>query len=529
MPCLLLTLATTAGSHALSLGGVAVMAALVLGALALVSVVAVAFARLRGAFHRALDRLLCHDYYDVGPTLQRFSQEFATLRDQEGVVHLLLDGLAETLNLKGIAFVSLPEGLDERVLALIEADDLQARREFATAAGRAAVLRGLASLRLGMHRFSPSALRLDPWPGCAALLVVGPAGGSDAVALLVIGEKRGGRLRRDDRALLVTVAHQAATALANAVLVAGLRTSLAQVQVSTAQLVAARSEQQLLLRELVDADERQRAALARDLHDDALQEVLYLIRHSRLCAELVASLDDAGPASTPASASRGPADSGASRVPPLVRLQHEVKQLSERSVVVERKLRALYMGLYPALLNLLGLPAALDDLGRELERGSRIVIAVEYDDAVLSATATLHPETALHVYRIAQEALHNATKHAQANRVVVHLSVAQTGSDVAPGRRSAPRLSPRFALRLDVQDDGKGIPTPIDYVALLRDGHLGLAGMRERAERVAGQLQIAAAPSGGTWLSLLVPLDMSATMSGEGAYALNRGELRHGG
>lgn len=477
--------------------------------LALVCTAAIAFAPLRRTCQRALDRIFYHDYYEVGPTLQRFSQEFATLRDQEGVVGLLLDGLAETLNLSGIAFVSLPEGLDERMLALIEAEDLQARRGYATPMGQAAVLSGLAALRLSELDLSCSPLLLDPWPGCAALLLVGPAAGSETMALLVIGRKRAGsQLRRDDRALLVTVAHQAATALANAMLVAGLRTSLAQVQVSTAQLMAARAEQQLLLRELVNADERQRAALARDLHDDALQEVLYLIRHSRLCSELAASFN----APVAAAAEHGPNDSGVSRTPPLARLQHEVAQLSERSVVVERKLRALYMGLYPALLNLLGLPAALDDLARELSQSSRLPITVEYGDDVVAAAATLAPETALHVYRVAQEALNNVTRHAGASRAIVRVSLALAMSDVAPSRRSRPRAS----LRLDVQDDGRGLPLPIDYVALLREGHLGLAGMRERAERISAQLTVAASPAGGTWLSLLVPLEMSpAIVQGE--------------
>lgn len=483
-----------------------VVVAVLLVLVALLCLAAASNPLFRGAVRRTLDTLLCRDFYDVGPTLQRFSQEFATLRDQEGVVSLLLDGLADTLNLSGIAFVSLPEGLDARMLALIEAEDLRARRDFATPEGRAGVLRGLASLNLSAHVFSRSALWLGPWPGCAALLLVGPAGGSDAMALLVVGEKRGGApLRRDDRSLLVTVAHQAATALANAVLVAGLRTSLAQVQVSTAQLVAARAEKQLLLRELVDADERQRAALARDLHDDALQEVLYLIRHSRLCSELVSALDPAVPAGAPPA--REPDDSGTSRVPPLARLQHEVDQLAERSSVVERKLRALYMGLYPALLNLLGLPAALDDLARELGQTSRLPITVAYDDDVVIAAAALRPETALHIYRVAQEALNNATRHAGATTASVRLHLARAGSDVAPGRRSSPRLAPRLALHLEVQDDGRGLPTPIDYVALLREGHLGLAGMRERAERIGAHLHIAPAPTGGTSLSLLVPFE----------------------
>lgn len=467
--------------------------------LILSSMAALTFVPLRRRLQRAIDVVLYKDYYEFSPTLQRFSQELAMLREEEDVINFLLDALAETLNLTGIAFVALPEGLDTRLLALIEPDDLRGRRDFATPEGKMRVVEGLSSL--GPERAQLTGkhpLLADPWPGCAAIVLIGPPSKDLGVALLVIGEKRASSpLRPDDKALLMTVAHQAATALANALLVAGLKTSLAQVQISTSQLVAARAEQQLLLRELVSADERQRAALAHDLHDDALQEVLYLIRHSRLCLDLADSLDEAYPQSARSGAPRE--DGGKTPKTTLERLREELMQLVERSQVVESKLRALYMGLYPALLGTVGLQAALQDMVEDVRQHSGLNIVYRGSDEAAEQAMLLPSETVLHVYRIAQEALTNVSKHAGSTSAQLTLSLTSHPDSRAKGIQAP-------TLRLDVEDDGSGLPMPVDYVMLLRQGHLGLAGMRERAERIGGTLELAPGTPAGTRVTLWLPL-----------------------
>jgi signal transduction histidine kinase len=258
------------------------------------------------------------------------------------------------------------------------------------------------------------------------------------------------------------------------------------------------------LRELVDADERQRAALARDLHDDALQEVLYLVRHSRLCTELVETLE-----SQQGLVAAGDADAAAERsngkAAPLARLHQELVQLAEQSAAAERKLRALYLGLYPALLPSLGLPAALDDLAKELTSTMGMRIHVVCDDAVLAATGGLSTEHALHIYRVAQEALRNAGRHARASEAHVGLHLASESGDGALRRGAR-----RHLIELTVEDDGAGLPLPVDYATLLREGHLGLAGMRERAERIGATLTFTQAPPRGTRVQLSLPFDVTS-------------------
>ena len=467
------------------------------------------FSRLRWG----LDSVLFHDTYELSIVLQDFSQQFGSLSDQESITRFLLDGLDRTLNLAAIAYVALPEGLDAGVMQVLEAGDILARGRYATEEGKTQMLAGLA----GLPKDAEIALRHGkalraPWTGCESLVLIESVTGGSIAGLLVIGPKRlGGSLQRNDRQLLVTVAHLVGTAYANALLIQGLHVSLAQVQTSTNQLLAARAELQLLLRELVSAEERERSALARDLHDDALQEVLYVIRHAQYCTRLAGEMEESWRGATrvtpllmsshlPASA---PPDgvshaSGAS----VQRLRDELTQLANRSEVLEQKLRALCMGLYPEALRVLGLPTALEELAAQVARTSGMSVSVSYEEEVASAAEELLPERAVHLYRIAQEALTNASKHSNATLGFIYLSLLAT----LPGRRDDEIRPVALWLCLTISDNGAGLSLPLNMGALVRSGHLGLAGMRERAEQLDGRLEIRREPRGGTRVMIMAPL-----------------------
>ena len=467
------------------------------------------FSRLRWG----LDSVLFHDTYELSIVLQDFSQQVGSLSDQESITRFLLDGLDRTLNLAAIAYVALPEGLDAGVMQVLEAGDILARGRYATEEGKTQMLAGLA----GLPKDAEIALRHGkalraPWTGCESLVLIESVTGGSIAGLLVIGPKRlGGSLQRKDRQLLVTVAHLVGTAYANALLIQGLHVSLAQVQTSTNQLLAARAELQLLLRELVSAEERERSALARDLHDDALQEVLYVIRHAQYCTRLAGEMEESWRGATrvtpllmsshlPASA---PPDgvshaSGAS----VQRLRDELTQLANRSEVLEQKLRALCMGLYPEALRVLGLPTALEELAAQVARTSGMSVSVSYEEEVASAAEELLPERAVHLYRIAQEALTNASKHSNATLGFIYLSLLAT----LPGRRDDEIRPVALWLCLTISDNGAGLSLPLNMGALVRSGHLGLAGMRERAEQLDGRLEIRREPRGGTRVMIMAPL-----------------------
>ena len=118
--------------------------------------------------------------------------------------------------------------------------------------------------------------------------------------------------------------------------------------------------------------------------------------------------------------------------------------------------------------------------------------AQERADAVLErrpAAEDLHlpQDVALAVFRITQEALHNAIQHADASEIAVRLTQ-------YPDR-----------LRLTVSDDGKGITGGVDAARFVAQGHFGLAGMRERAAMIGGRLDVHTAVDYGTAVTLELP------------------------
>jgi signal transduction histidine kinase len=186
--------------------------------------------------------------------------------------------------------------------------------------------------------------------------------------------------------------------------------------------------------------------------------------------------------------------------PTSARLRRELRELAERSAIVEKKLRALCLGLYPDMLHSLGLTPALDDLAEQMNSSALMTVAVEYDEQAVQIGEQLDPQVALHLYRIAQEGLSNAHKHGRASAATVQLTMLESPTVAA-------RWSDRWSwIRLQVRDNGCGIALPVDIGASLRDGHLGLASMRERAQLIGGQLLFEHAPEGGAQVTVIAPV-----------------------
>ncbi len=120
-----------------------------------------------------------------------------------------------------------------------------------------------------------------------------------------------------------------------------------------------------------------------------------------------------------------------------------------------------------------GLAGALDQLGAAVQARSPLAVAVDVD---VGGVDGLDPEVEQAVYRIADEALTNAARHSEGTRV-----------DVTLERRNR-------GVRLEVRDDGRGF----DPDVALPNGHVGIRGMRERAEMVGGELTLDSAPGRGT-------------------------------
>jgi two-component system sensor histidine kinase UhpB len=204
----------------------------------------------------------------------------------------------------------------------------------------------------------------------------------------------------------------------------------------------------------LQAQERERARVARDLHDEVNQALTGLL----LRLEAVRA-----------------------KAPPELRRElAETKTLANRAM---EELLALARSLRPTALDDLGLRAALAGLIDEIDRGGTIDARFESDGDL----GALPGDVQLVVYRVAQEALSNAVRHSGAGSVRVQLSRAsRNGSD---------------RIDLTVGDDGRGFS--FDEAAR----GLGLAGMRERALLVGGEVRVESRPEVGTRVRLSVPVE----------------------
>jgi signal transduction histidine kinase len=141
--------------------------------------------------------------------------------------------------------------------------------------------------------------------------------------------------------------------------------------------------------------------------------------------------------------------------------------------------RTLSRLLRPPILDDLGLEPALRALARTLGESSGMTISVDVEPL-----PDLEGDLQTLIFRVAQEALNNAAKHAQANEVLLRL------------------VSRGGFLQLQVADDGRGC----DPDEMLRSGGSGLGGMRERLRLYGGQLEMHSAPGEGTRLRAVVPV-----------------------
>ncbi len=155
-----------------------------------------------------------------------------------------------------------------------------------------------------------------------------------------------------------------------------------------------------------------------------------------------------------------------------------------------RSIRRVTEQLRPALLDDLGLVPALRSLVEAFTARTGIPATLDVPRSV----PALSTQAELAVFRAMQEALANIARHAGATRVSVRIA------------NSVGRLA------LEIADDGRGLPTRYDPARAEREGHLGLAGMRERVTALGGTLELTTAPAGdGVVVRLALPLELEAS------------------
>ena len=222
------------------------------------------------------------------------------------------------------------------------------------------------------------------------------------------------------------------------------------------EISEARLELKQLSARLVHAQEEERRAISRELHDEVGQVMTGTLLEMANLSKLVRAGDLEG----------------------IQRQAEDIKKEIENSIGVVRNISLL---LRPSMLDDLGLIPALQWQARELARRSGLRVKVVAEDV----PEDLPEEHKTCIYRVVQEALHNATRHAAGSMVRVEVHQQK-------GR-----------IHLSIQDNGKGFDPP--------DARgLGLVGMKERVNHLNGTFVVDSAPGRGTALRIVLPVDGKA-------------------
>ena len=272
----------------------------------------------------------------------------------------------------------------------------------------------------------------------------------------------------------------AAVAVAGVLNIAATRRAFEEVRTLSGQLRAL-SWRMLKLQEDIQT------SMARELHDEFGQILtaitMLLGRVKRRAGMAPAPASASAPSAAPAAAAPDtPPD-------PLVRDLDEVHGIAQQTL---ERIRTQSRLLHPVILDDFGVEQALAWYVDQFSRQHGLPATFS-----TSGVGIVPPDIAIHIYRIVQEALGNASRHAGASHAWVRLTQAQG------------------VLTLDVEDDGRGLPqwrgeapggAGTSGLGLI--GGIGMTSMRERTELVGGELTLTRGAAGGLLIRCVIPLKL---------------------
>lgn len=282
-----------------------------------------------------------------------------------------------------------------------------------------------------------SSCQLFEATGARALIAAPLMSRGRVMGVMELADPRPGRFTVEDMDLLTSIGNAIGVAVENAFLCNNIRYYAQQV---------------------TRAQEDERARIARELHDDTIQSLIVLTRQLEALAK---SCQDG-------------------RAPDF----HQLRQLQGLADDIIQGVRRFSRDLRPSTLDDLGLLPTLEGLAASLTEKDGIATQLY----VAGDKRRLPAEMELVLFRVAQEALSNVKKHAQATHATITVTFAADQVEMA------------------VQDNGKGFALAASVDELAVAGHLGLIGMRERARLLGGNLSIQAQPGRGAQVKICVPL-----------------------
>ncbi len=427
------------------------------GALALL--IAVLFNPLRHFLQNLIDRLFYRQTYDYRKMLLSFAGEASNVLDLDELAESILESIVSAVHIEQAALM-LPRGSGgdyvTRFLRRGNPDTPSVRFRLAQ---DSPIVDWLGSEGKALRReqvdvipqlkglWESEKTALDE-VGLSLLCPVRSRG--KLIGILALWPKLSGTGYSDeDVDLFLTMAGEAALAIENARMFDNLRRQQRQVE--------------LLLNQAVIAQEEERQRISIDLHDSVAQWLVAASYRAQTCSEL---LDGNG--------------SGKARA--------ELLGMEETITRSLKELRRVVIGLRPPALDELGLTHAVRQTLDDLKPDG---IECRFDQE--GESVRLSPSMEIAVYRVVQESLNNIRKHAHATAVDITMKF----------------LAEELVVKITDNGDGFDLTQTLDSAVSV--GHLGLLGMKQRAEMLGGRIDVRTTKGRGTTITLTISVQPVAT------------------
>ena len=428
------------------------------GSLALTAVVALMIALLfnplRNFFQKWIDRLFYRETYDYRQMLLKFSNKISNVLDLGELAQSILEPLGRAMHVKRAALLFPEIGSGDFKARFVQQDTdekpftklklLSDNPIVSWLATRGGVLRRKHIDIMPQFKgvWQVERVILDVL-GVELLCPIRSRG--NLIGIIAIGEKQYGSSYSDEEAdLLITMSHEAAVALENARMLDSLKSQQLQVEQLLAQVVLAQEE------------ERNRISI--DLHDSVAQWLVATSYGMQTFREQLSEKE---------------AD----------KARLELVDMESTITRSLKELRRVVVGLRPPALDELGLAHALQQGLEELEKDG-----MECQFSQMGTPWRLPSSMEIAVFRVVQEAISNIRKHAKATRVNLRLQFQED------------------KLLVDISDNGQGFNLSQTLDSAISVGHLGLLGMKQRAEMLGGDIQIKTGEGDGTTITLDLPI-----------------------
>jgi len=431
---------------------------------------AISFSPLYHLLQRWVDQIFYRGWYDYQLVVGKTGKQLARVKGPQQLAQVLLENVTATMKLRCACFLSPLSDDDKKgqifthALGKCPLQVFQARQFALDGAFYQA-------LQEADHVITSDVLRqripVSPLSAPEKALILCPyaqmwipthlsseSSTSDLTATLIVGPNQSGdAFSEEDRHILVTLAQQTALVIRNLKL-------LLQLQQRERELAQ-------LYKNLTFVREEERKRIARELHDNIIQNIHVIYRSIRDRHALSPELAESN-----------------------------LDQSAQRLKQTMNDVRRICNDLRPATLDVLGLP---DAIRSHCERFSeRTGISVSFFVQGNEETP-LSEETENMLFRILQEALWNVEKHAHARHVDVQLHLPSTETPNSDN-----------AIRLIIQDDGRGMESLPRFDALLEKQSYGLLNMYERAAMIGGRMQMTSALHQGVRIEVTAPPSLPA-------------------